>query len=120
MSKKDGGKGMQLLGVLVLMGLGWALFEGDPLLIGWVFVGALLLQIASTSKRLGRRFGGRRRGFSFPIFGRGRSRRGTSSPSSSHSRGGYSAPSAARGPRTWARPGAPATPAARAFTPTPR
>ncbi|GEM_PF-5722100 len=111
---------MQILGVLVLMGLGWALFEGDPLLIGWVFVGALLLQIASTSKRMGRRFGGRRRGFFFPLFGRGQTRRASLAPSSSHSRGGYSAPSAARGPRSWSRPGTPATPAVRAFTASPR
>ncbi len=106
MSRKDGGKGMQLLGVLVLMGLGWALFEGDPLLIGWVFVGALLLQIASTSGRLGRRMGGRRRrGFSLPIFGRGRSRREHAVVTGrEHSRGGYSAPSAGRGPRTWSQP----------------
>lgn len=105
MSRKDGGKGMQLLGVLVLMGLGWVLFQGDTVLIGWVFVGALLLQMASTSGRWARRFG-RRRDLSFPIFGRGRARHAAPTGGRAHPRGGYSTPSAGRSPRTWSRPGA--------------
>lgn len=107
---------MQFLGVLVLMGLGWVFFEGDPTLIGWVFVGVLLLQVAWTSRRMARRLGGRRRGIFLSIFGRGHSRRVTSVPRSRGSRHGYSAPSARRGPRSWIRP----APAGRTWTGSPR
>lgn len=101
MQRRDGGKGMQLLGALVLMALGWVIFDGDPSLIGWVFVGALLLQYAAApGMKLGRRGRG---GGRFPFFGQ---RGGRAAMAGGRSRGpGYSSPSASRGPASWSRSG---------------
>ncbi len=101
MQRSDGGKGMHLLGVLALVALGWVIFQGDPSLIGWVFVGALLLQYAASSgTKLGRRGRG---GARFPFFGR-RGSHTAMAGGRSHAHG-YSAPTASRGPASWSRPG---------------
>lgn len=90
---------MQFVGLMALMALGWALFAGDSTLVGWVFVGLLLLQRASVARTLkvGR---SRRRAAWLPTFGARRGR----------SRGGYSTPASPRSARAWARLSRPRAP----------